>query len=424
MDDINRSTPPQAGTAFNLPPPGRGRRVRTAVLVVVVLVALVVAAASFLRPEAKTAPKFTMAPVIHGPMVETIETTGTVNPLLQVQVGAQVSGRVAKVNVDFNSRVKKGEVLAQLESAPFVAQLAQAQASYAMATAQLARAKVERDTQKKNLERAMALRQKGMNAGADLDAAQAAVDSATAQVDVANAQVDQAQAAVAVVKENLGYTRILAPVDGTVISRNVDPGQTVAANFQAPTLFVIAHDLTTMRVIASIDESDVGKVQEGSPAQVRVEAFPKERFKGTVKELRIQPTTTQGVVTYPAVVDVPNPDFKLRPGMTATVTVITADKADVLQVPNAALRFKPSLLDAPGENAPPAKRMRASQVWVLKDGRPAAVEVETGITSGTHTEVITDALSEGDKVIVDEAGATAAPVPGTRNQRRGPPRIF
>src|SRR5687767_1298594 len=313
------------------------RRARTA-LVVVVATAAVAAVVWWQKPElifGKPAVSYVTAKVTTGDITETIEATGNVQPLLKVTVGAQVSGRIARVHADFNDVVKKGDLLAELEPAPIEAELAQTRAAFSSAEAQLTRARVDASTREKELARTKELVGGGLTARADLDTAQGAFDAAQAQVQVAQAQVEQQRANVARAKENLGYTRITAPIDGTIISRTVEPGQTVAASLQAPELFVIANDLTNMQVMAAIDEADVGKIQEVAQAEVRVDAYPNEVFKGTVRELRVQPTTTSGVVTYPAVIDVPNAERKLRPGMTATISMTTASKTGVLKVPNA-----------------------------------------------------------------------------------------
>lgn len=449
---------------------GRARPMRVLVLALLSL-AVVAAVVFWLKPAAifgAPSKSYVTAKVTRGDLVESTEATGTVQPLLQVTVGAQVSGRVARVHVDFNDVVKKGDLLAELEPAPIEAELAQSRAALSSSEAQLTKARVDVSTQGKNLERSTALVQGGLTARAELDAAQGAFDSASAQVQVALAQVEQAKANVARARENLSYTKIVAPIDGTIISRTVEPGQTVAASLQAPELFVIANDLTTMQVMAAIDEADVGKVEKVTSAEVRVDAFPLDVFKGAVRELRVQPTTTSGVVTYPAVIDVPNGERKLRPGMTATVTLMTSSKQGVLKVPNAALRYEPrgggpgrsppgaanasapsaaapagapsananaSAPSAPSANAsanaPSAGRSRgkAKRVYVaslVPGGEPRALEVVVGISDGAFTEVSGADIAEGVDVIVDEEGGEAAPpggAPGAPGGRRMP-RVF
>ncbi|MDP3216430.1 MAG: efflux RND transporter periplasmic adaptor subunit, partial [Deltaproteobacteria bacterium] len=313
------------------------------IVILLVVVALgAVAVVVVRRRSATPAPRYLTATVTRGDVSETVRATGTVRPVLEVQVGAQISGRVTAVAVDFNSRVSQGDLLAELDPTPYRAQAAQVRASLASARAVLVQRRADLTLAERNLARATALRAQGLNAQADVDTAVATRDSARASVGVAQAQVEQATAAVDVARTNLTYTRILAPIDGIVATRAVDPGQTVAASLQTPTLFIIVNDLTHMRVIANVDEANIGKLTEGMEASARVDAFPRDNFRGTVRELRITPTTTNGVVTYQAVIDVDNPQSRLRPGMTATVTAVAARHAAVLRVPNAALRYRPA----------------------------------------------------------------------------------
>lgn len=400
----------------------RSSRARYGVIAAVSL-AVVAGFVLWLQPEALfgAPPKaYVTAKVSLGDLVESIEATGIVQPRLQVTVGAQVSGRIARVHADFNDVVAKGALLAELEPAPMEAELAQARAALSSAEAQLTKARVDVNTQSKNLERVTALVQGGLSARADLDTALGASDSASAQAQVAQAQVEQQRANVARARENLSYTRIVAPIDGTIIARTVEPGQTVAASLQAPELFIIANDLTTMQVMAAIDEADVGKVENVASADVRVDAFPNDVFRGAVRELRVQPTTTSGVVTYPAVIDVKNLERKLRPGMTATITLMTSSKQGVLKVPNAALRYQPR---APG---PPAasKGKRVYQAPALPGGEPQPLEVEVGISDGAFTQVSGAQLSEGVEVIVDEEGGAPPPPGSMPSSGRRPPRVF
>lgn len=418
--------PPRSADPFAPTAPFRRRLVIALGIALVVVIGVGVAAYFMLQRE--PAPTFLTAPLTRGDLVETIETTGTLEPLLQVEVGAQVSGRVIEVLVDHNHVVKEGDLLARIDPLPFEAQVAQARASVMSAKAELRRAQADLRLQEANLARQKDLAEARLNARADLDAAQGARDTAAAQVDVAVARVAQAEGALTAAQQNLEYTRIFAPVDGTVITRAVDPGQTVAASFQAPVLFLIAQDLTTMRVIATIDEADVGKVQEGIKASVRVDAYPRESFEGVVGELRVAATNTNGVVTYPAVIDVPNAERKLRPGMTATVTLTTAERKGVLRVPNAALRFQPqrraSAAQAgargPGAGAPQRPKPGQRALHVLRDGAPTRVLVEVGVNDGEQTEVISEELREGDLVILDDTAAN----PATGGSRRRAPRIF
>ncbi|MCS6896701.1 MAG: efflux RND transporter periplasmic adaptor subunit [Nitrospira sp.] len=330
--------------------------------------------------------------VDRGPITSLVTATGTVNPLMSIQVGSQVSGKVAKVFVDFNSQVGKGQALAQIDQQPFRARVAQARASVKSAAANLEKAKNLVAQRKRDRDRLAALREHEFVSQAELDLAETNYQDALAQEEAAQAQLDQAQATLAAAELDLGYTTIYSPVDGIVISRNVDVGQTVAASFQAPTLFVIARDLTRMQVNANVSEADIGGVEEGKPARFRVDAYPREWFEGTVTQVRHAPVVIQNVVTYDVVIAVDNPDLKLKPGMTATVTIVVEQKEQALRVPNAALRFR-----MPGVSVD----RKATAVWVKDtDGQIRRVPVTTGIADSLHTEIVEGALKEGDHVVV------------------------
>lgn len=345
-------------------------------------------------------PKYVTAEVSRGDIFETVQSTGQVKPLTEVQVGAQVSGRITKVVVDFNSQVKAGDLLAEIDPTLFGAQIDTNRAQLAAATASVTRAESNLATAKQRVDRAKKLVSEGVGSQADLDTAQGAYDVALADVAAAKAQIAQINAVLRSSKTNLEYTRIFSPIDGIVINRAIDPGQTVAASFQAPTLFVIAQDLKKMRVLADIDEADVGRLREGMQAEVRVDAFPGESFKGLVSQVRYSPFNVSGVVTYAAVVEVDNHDVKLRPGMTATVTIRSAEAKDVMRLPNAALRYKPSPpLDKDGKPVPqdplPPLPPGKGRVYVLTDATSGQEkhelrEVEIGITDGLHTHLKTD----------------------------------
>lgn len=362
----------------------------------------------------KTAPKppakYVLAATSKGDVAETVQSTGQVQPLTQIQVGAQVSGRITKVFVDFNSKVKSGQVLAEIDPTLFGAAIDQTRAQVESAQAQVVHAEATVATAKQRLERARKLVAEGIGSQSDLETAQGAHDVAIADLAAARASVIQSGAALRSSRTNMEYTRIFSPIDGVVITRSIDPGQTVAASFQAPVLFVIAQDLRKMRVLADVDEADVGKLQENMSAEVRVDAFPGEKFKGLVSQVRYSPNTNSGVVTYSAVIDVDNPDVKLRPGMTATVSIRTAEAKDVARLPNASLRFKPSPpLDKDGKKIPqdplPSLAAGKGRIYVLADETPGAEkaemrEVDIGITDGITTVLKTDLGAA--KLVVDE----------------------
>lgn len=292
----------------------------------------------------------------------------------------------------YNSKVTKGQILAQIDQKPFKARLSQARAAVKSAKGNLARAKVLAAQRKREFERLAALRPQAFVSQADVDLAETNYREAAANVEVLQAQLDQAQTALASAELDLGYTTIYSPVDGIVVSRNVDVGQTLAATFQTPILFVIAQDLTKMQVNANVSESDIGGIQEGTEANFRVDAYPKQSFEGVVTQVRNAPISIQNVVTYDVVITVSNPELKLKPGMTANVTIVTARKEDPLRVPNGALRFRMP-------NMPLDKR--ATRVWVLdQDNQPRQVDVTTGIADSLSTEIVDGALNQGDRVIV------------------------
>jgi HlyD family secretion protein len=287
-------------------------------------------------------PTVTTQPLSRGDIVDQVGATGTLQAVTTVQVGTQVSGTVAWLGADFNSIVKKGQVIARLDPALMQTQLDTAKANLARAEADLERLRVALQDTKQKLDQATALSGKQLISATDLQNAQVAYKSADAQLKSQQAQVQQARTSVANAQVNIDHTVIAAPIDGIVISRNVDVGQTVAASMQAPTLFIIAADLTKMQVNANIDESDVGRMRPGQTVRFRVDAYPTDTFLGSVQQVRLNPQTVQNVVTYSTIIDVPNPDLRLKPGMTANLNIEVARRTNVLRVSNAALRYRPS----------------------------------------------------------------------------------
>jgi HlyD family secretion protein len=329
-------------------------------LVTVLLVLLVVGAAAgayYLR-RGGSPPDIQTAPVTLGDIVETVGATGTLEAVTTVQVGTQVSGTIKELYADFNSIVRRGQLLARLDPSLFETQVEQARANLVRAQAEVERLKVALDDARQRLKRATELRARNLIPQTELEAAEVAARAAEAQLRSAQAQLTQAEASLNQAQVNLQHTVITSPIDGIVVSRNVDVGQTVAAGFQAPTLFVLAADLTKMRVNASIDEADVGRIRPGQRVRFRVDAYPTEDFSGTVVQVRLQPTVVQNVVTYAAVIDVPNPELKLKPGMTANVTIEVARREHVVRIPNTALRFRPTteIFAALGQEPPPEGR--------------------------------------------------------------------
>jgi HlyD family secretion protein len=286
--------------------------------------------------------KYKTVTVQNGSLRATVTATGTVNAVKTVLVGTQVSGTLKELHVDFNSRVKKDQIIAEIDPATLQAQVDQAKANMLAAKANVEKAKATMEDAKRTRDRNRQLFAKNLIARSDLDTSEANADSNSAQVNAAIAQVAQTEAALRFAETNLRYTKIVSPVDGIVVSRSVDVGQTVAASFQTPTLFTIAQDLTKMQIDTSIDEADIGKIKTGQDVEFNVDAYPDNTFHGIVDEIRIAPITVSNVVTYDVVVKVDNSDLQLKPGMTANVSIIVANKDGVLKIPNAALRFKPS----------------------------------------------------------------------------------
>lgn len=408
------------------------------------------------------------AKIEKGDIADVVEATGTINAVITVQVGSQVSGTIAKLHADFNSHVHKGEVIALIDPALFQGALLQATADLQNAKANLtaAKANVEKAEAtlvqaKADYDRTVRLMQDNITSQQQLDLAKATYDSAKATVSGAEANVAQAQAqvnlksaAVTVAQTNLNYTVIRSPIDGTVVARNVDVGQTVAASLQAPTIFTIAQDLSKMWVYAKTDESDVGNIKIGKPVSFKVDAFPKDTFHGTVRQVRMNPTTVQSVVTYDTIIEFANPDLKLFPGMTAYVTIPVATVQDVLKLPNTALRYRPPMSndeilasyqhygiegarqrnesDDPADQTASGSKESPSEssvgrrpktdvavVWKLRaDGTIEPVMVSLGITDHAYTEikaVLKGQLKEGNDVVIRSVTPS---VPGPSATRR------
>ena len=311
--------------------------------VLVVAVGGAVGVTYYLRSDpAEASSTLITAPVLRGSVVETVQATGTLEAVTTVQVGSQVSGTIKALHADFNSQVRAGQVVAELEESLFQAQVEQASASMARLQADRDRSTVMVEDAQNKLKRARELSARQLLPASELDTAESTARQSEASLKSAEAQITQARASLNQNQVNLGHTIIKAPIDGIVVSRNVDVGQTVAASMQAPVLFVIAKDLAQMQVSAAIDESDIGRIHTGQPVTFKVDAYPDDTFNGTVRQVRLQPVVTQNVVSYTTIIRVPTPTLKLRPGMTATVTVEIARADDVLRLPSAALRFRPT----------------------------------------------------------------------------------
>jgi HlyD family secretion protein len=401
--------------------------------------------------------EFDTANVDRGKIIARVTATGTLSALVTVQVGTQVSGTIQKLLVDFNSPVKKGQLIAKIDPQLIAASLEQARANFEAAQGNLLKAEAQERDAGRQFERSRDLLDRKLIAQADFDTTQANLEVAKGASAAARGTLAQAKAALFQAQVNLNMTSIVSPTDGTVISRSVDVGQTVAASLAAPTLFVIAKDLREMQVDTSVAEADVGKLSTAMAATFTVDAFPGERFRGKVRQIRNAPTTLQNVVTYDAVIDVANPDLKLRPGMTANITFIAAERDGVVRVPNAALRFRPtpeifSALGIPvpagvrdagnraggpagggpgagggahsggaapgggaGPGGPGGARPHGAghgdaptdrrSVWALRDGKPQMVPLRIGLSDGNMTEMLEGELREGEAVIVDASAA-------------------
>src|SRR5205809_7756668 len=361
------------------------------------------------------------APIIRGPITQAVTATGTLNPVVNVQVGSQVSGNIAKLFADFNSQVKAGQVVAQIDPMLFQAAVTQAEGDVASAQAALELAKV-------NATRTEQLFKQKISSQQDLDQAMANLHKSEANVKIKQGALDKAKA-------DLDHCTITSPIDGVVISRSVDVGQTVAASLQAPVIFQIANDLTKMQIDSNVAEADVGVVQVGQDVDFTVDAFPTQTFHGKVVQVRNAPITVQNVVTYDTVIGVSNPDLKLKPGMTANVSIIAARKDNVLQIKNAALRFRPAEAAAAemGSRSPSSGaghgvggRERTSSertVYVLSGSQPKPVQIKTGISDGVVTEVV-EGLKEGDTVVTAAMATKSQPASTPANPFSGGQRRF
>lgn len=364
------------------------------ILIGIIILSVVLAVGGFALKNAKPKMRFKTETIAKGNIVQSVTASGTINPEISISVGTQVSGTIKAIYADFNSPVKKGQLLAEIDPALFMGQVQQSQANVYAAQANLQKLQSTLNNDSKTYARYKSLYSKNYIPKSDLDLAEATYNSSKAQISAARAQISQAQAALGNNLTNLRYTKIISPVNGIVVSRSVDVGQTVAASFQTPTLFLVAKDLTKMQIDTSVAEADIGQVKVGQDVEYTLDGYPDMTFNGKVKQIRIAPTTVNNVVTYDVVINVDNKDMKLKPGMTANVSIITANKKDILTVPNSSLRFTLHR----GDDAPKFKKQG---VWILGKKGPRRVEIKTGISDGSYTEIISGKLHEGQKVITD-----------------------
>ncbi len=336
-------------------------------------------------------------PVKKRTIVESVEASGTINPVQTVDIGTQVSGTIKYIYADYNSKVKKGDLLAQIDPALFQAQVDKARSDLNAAKANYQRSKSMLEYEKKNYERYARLYTKNYVSKSEVDLAEANYKSNLAEVNAMKAQINQASATLENNLTNLRYTKIISPVDGVVVSRSVDVGQTVAASFQTPTLFMVAQDLTQMQIEVNVSEADIGRIKVGQDVTYTLDGYANEEFHGKVSQVRISPTTVSNVVTYTVIVDVTNEENKLIPGMTANVSVITNKSENVIAVPVAAFRFTPKEITG-------GKKFEKQGVWVMaKNKKPQRIEVTTGASDGDYTAITEGNIKEGDRVIIDSS---------------------
>ncbi len=383
-----------------------------------VCVVLALAVAYYVRVDVSAAPtQLTFDSVSRGDVTATVEATGTLQPLDTVQVGTQVSGIISSIGTDFNQLVKRGQVIAMLDQAIFQTQIDQAKATVIRLQSDLERAQVQYEDAQLKLKRAEQLAEAQLLALQDVDTARSTARVAQTALTGAGAQLTQAEAALTQARVNLSHTVITAPTDGIVLNRAVEVGQTVSAGLQAPTLFVIARDLKRLELQARVDESDVGGVEPGAPVTFTVDAYPRREFTGVVRLVQLQPQTVQNVVTYTTVIDVPNDDGRLKPGMTSTVSIQVARAENTLRVPSAAMRFAPTeevLKEFPSTDAPTeGEPRRGPAVWQLVDGRLQRIPVRVGVSDGTQVAITTDRLDEGASIVtgIARSDTTTAAAP-------------
>ena len=358
--------------------------------------------------------QYTTAPVTRGAVTRGVTATGTVNPVLTIIVGTYVSGVIQDLSCDYNTQVKRGQICAKIDPRPYQTVVDQNRANLTAAKAQVEKSKVNLTYAQLTYERMARLGQTNAVSKDAVDNAKNLLDQARAQLGVDEADIALHEAQLATAQVNLDYTNIVSPVEGTVVSRNVTMGQTVAASFQTPTLFLIATDLTKMQVDTNVSESDIGGITDGDKAIFTVDAFPKRTFEGTVNQVRQSPQTVQNVVTYDVVVSVDNADLAIKPGMTAASRIITDQRSDVLRVPSQALRYAPATATRRTGTSGRTRPAEQGRVWVLRDGKPVRVAVTTGLDDDTYTEIVKGEINPGDQVIIAEQRSstdnkTAAP---------------
>ena len=380
------------------------------IIIGIIIIALILSL--IIVKQSKNKVKYETTKIGKNTIVQVVEASGTINPVTTVNIGSQVSGLIKEIYVDFNSQVKKGQLLAQIDTSLFEAQLQQATANIANAKANYQKILAIMENDKKTYNRYKNLYARNFIAKSEFDLAEATYFSDMAQLDAAKAQISQAEASFKTASANMRYTKIISPVDGTVVSRAVDVGQTVAASFQTPTLFMVAQDLTNMQIETSVSEADIGKVKVGQEVNYTLDGYQDRVFHGRVTQVRISPTTVQNVVTYTVIVDVDNEEGLLIPGMTANVSIITSKKENIMTVPNSALKFTPITKGT-------VQRYKEQGIWVMENNRPKRINITAGVSDDVNTEIISKDLKGDETVIIGILNQRKS------NKARGPrPRMF
>lgn len=375
---------------------------------IISLVIILLVSTPFILAKKGDKADYITAPVERRTITQIVEATGTIEPVNTVDIGSQVSGMINEIYVDYNSEVKKGQLLAQIDTSLFEAQLNQSKANIDNAKATLMKNKAVLEYDTKTYNRYKNLYARNLVSKNDLDSAESAYKTDLAQVAAAKASIMQAQANYNTAAANMRYTKIISPVDGIVISKEVEVGQTVAASFQTPTLFTVAEDLTKMRIETSVSEADIGKVKEGQEVEYTLDGYPDSIFTGVVTQVRLSPTTESNVVTYTVIIEVENEESKLMPGMTANVSIITDKKENILTVPNQALKF--TTVDN-------KQKYDQKGIWIKQKNKPTRVSIETGVSDDSYTEIISDKVKDGDIVYIGSRGGN------NKKKEMMPPRL-
>lgn len=380
--------------------------------IILIIISLIIAALLLLTAKKLIGSKdeYVTAPLKKATIIKIIEASGTINPVQTATVGAQVSGKITGVYVDFNSPVTKGQLLAEIDTSLFQASVDQQRASIENSKAQLRRLEATTNYDKLMYERYKNLLKKGYVSKAEVDQLEATYLADVANIQAQKAQIKQSEASLRTAESNLGYTKIISPVDGVIISKNVEVGETVASSFQTPELFSVAEDLTEMQIEANVSEADIGNVSVGQEADYTLDGYPNETFKGHVDQVRLSSTNTSNVVTYTVVISVKNEDLKLKPGMTANVSIVVGKKENILTAINPALKFTPLGKDV---------KYDTQGIWVLKNNKPTRIDIQTGVYDDSKTEIISNELKEGDMVIIGRKGMETSTAKGMR-----PPRFL